>query len=356
MFTSKKLILVIGATGAQGRAVIDKLLAPAKDGSPSPYAVRGLTRDPTSKSAQELAGQGVELVTGSFTDIAAVEKALHGVYGAFVNTDGFNVSEATEIWTGIRIFETAKQVGTLKHYVWSGLDHIFKKSGYNPQIKSEHMDAKAIVGEWMAAQPSNEDMTWTVLTTGAYLDMLKMYMFGPMYKRADGTHVFVLPIDKGHVLMISLADIGFFARYIFDHPAETSGQNLEVASDMVDGEYLVRTFTKVTGKPAVFEPQTTDEWFTNLVDADIPIASGEKAKGDGSTTWRKNFTGWWAAWKEDVVTRDMEWVRKVHPEGHTLESWMRENNYDGSWENDILKTAEHREGAYPNMARIALYK
>ncbi|KAI0317726.1 hypothetical protein OF83DRAFT_1045243, partial [Amylostereum chailletii] len=172
MPASKKLILVIGATGAQGRAVIDKLLAPAKDGSPSPYAVRGLTRDPTSKSAQELAAQGVELVTGSFTDMAAVEKALHGAYGAFVNTDGFNVSEATEIWTGIRIFETAKQVGTLKHYVWSGLDHVFKASrgGYNPEVKCDHIDGKAIVSEWMSSQPSNEDMTWSVLTTAVYLD------------------------------------------------------------------------------------------------------------------------------------------------------------------------------------------
>lgn len=52
---SKKLILVIGATGAQGRAVIDSLLAPAADGTPSPYAVRALTRDAQGKSAKEIA-------------------------------------------------------------------------------------------------------------------------------------------------------------------------------------------------------------------------------------------------------------------------------------------------------------
>ncbi|KAI0317846.1 NAD-P-binding protein [Amylostereum chailletii] len=377
MSASKKLILVIGATGAQGRAIVDKLLAPAEDGSPSPYAVRGLTRDPTSRSAQELVAQGVELVTGSFTDIAAVEKALQGAYGAFVNTDGFNVSEATEIWVGVRIFETAKQVGTLKHYIWSGLDHLFKascrfstflwetiltrrrmlqKGGYNQVYKSDHMDAKAIVSEWMASQPSDEDMTWTVITNGPYMDMLKTYMFGPMYKRADGTHVFVLPINKGHVLMVSVADIGFFARYSFDNPAATSGKDLEIASEMVDGETLARTFTKVTGKPAVFEPQTLDQWFTNLVDADMPVAYGEKVKGDGSTTWRKNFTGWWSSWKDDVVKRDMEWMRKINPNGDTLESWMRENNYDGVWNGDLLKTAKERSGALPNMAKLALYK
>ena len=62
----KKLILVIGATGAQGLPVIDALLAPTADGSPSPYTVRALTRDPESKRAQTLASKGVELVKGTY--------------------------------------------------------------------------------------------------------------------------------------------------------------------------------------------------------------------------------------------------------------------------------------------------
>ena len=51
MSFNKKLILVIGATGAQGIAVVDKLLEPGADGSPSPYAVRALTRNPSSRRA-----------------------------------------------------------------------------------------------------------------------------------------------------------------------------------------------------------------------------------------------------------------------------------------------------------------
>ena len=65
MSSSKKLILVLGATGAQGIAVIDKLLAPSENGSPSPYAVRALTRDPFGKRALELSEKGVECVKGS---------------------------------------------------------------------------------------------------------------------------------------------------------------------------------------------------------------------------------------------------------------------------------------------------
>lgn len=62
--SSRKIILVIGATGAQGLAVINALLQPQADGSPSPYAVRALTRNPDHARAQELTRKGVEVVKG----------------------------------------------------------------------------------------------------------------------------------------------------------------------------------------------------------------------------------------------------------------------------------------------------
>lgn len=60
----KKLILVVGATGAQGIPVVDALISPSADGGESPYAIRALTRDPNSRRSQELVGKGVELVKG----------------------------------------------------------------------------------------------------------------------------------------------------------------------------------------------------------------------------------------------------------------------------------------------------
>ena len=64
MPSPKKLILVIGATGAQGLAVIDGLLSPRSDGLASPYCVRALTRDPHSRRAQQLTAKGVHCVQG----------------------------------------------------------------------------------------------------------------------------------------------------------------------------------------------------------------------------------------------------------------------------------------------------
>ena len=66
-----KLILVLGATGAQGRSVVKSLLAPSEDGTPSPYAVRALSRDPESKQALSLREQGVEVFRGRSSGIGA---------------------------------------------------------------------------------------------------------------------------------------------------------------------------------------------------------------------------------------------------------------------------------------------
>lgn len=60
---------------------------------------------------------------GSFDDLPLVRAALQGVYGAWINTDGFTVGEEKELFVGMRIFELAKQVKTMRHYVWSNLDY-----------------------------------------------------------------------------------------------------------------------------------------------------------------------------------------------------------------------------------------
>ncbi|TBU24021.1 NAD(P)-binding protein [Dichomitus squalens] len=354
--SSKKLILVIGATGAQGIAVVDALLAPATDGPPSPYAVRALTRDPNSRRARELAKKGVELAQGSFDDFPKVFAALEGVWGVWNNTDGFTVGETKEIFAGIRIFELAKQIRTVRHYIWSNLDYSFKKGGYKPAYKCEHYDGKGRVAEWMKAQPSivsDDDMSWSVVTSGPYMEMLTIPMFGPLGQRPDGTFVFASPVGDGHVPMIALEDLGFFARYSFDHRAEVSAQDLEIATDWVNWDHLVETFTKVTGHKAEYLRQSLDSegWFGNLLRTDKPVANEQKP-GEGTTTWQQNFTSFWSMWRDDVITRDWEWLKKTNPKGYTLESWMRAKNYQGLPNPALLKNSEDDKAVLPNKERI----
>lgn len=64
--------------------------------------------------------------TGSFNDLHSVNEALKGVYGAWVNTDSFAHGEEHEMYLGMRIFELAKELKTVRHYVWSSIDFYYK--------------------------------------------------------------------------------------------------------------------------------------------------------------------------------------------------------------------------------------
>lgn len=96
------IILVTGATGKQGSAVISHLLR-----SPLRPTIRALTRSPTSPASLALAGKGVQLVKGSLDDRASLVKALEGAESAFL----VNADSPVELEQGKTFISVAKDVG-----------------------------------------------------------------------------------------------------------------------------------------------------------------------------------------------------------------------------------------------------
>ena len=72
-------ILIVGATGKQGSAVLRSLRT-----LPNPPKVRALTRNTDSPSALSLKKRGVEVVKGSLEDVASLKTALRDVDAAFL--------------------------------------------------------------------------------------------------------------------------------------------------------------------------------------------------------------------------------------------------------------------------------
>ncbi|KIV87921.1 hypothetical protein PV11_03437 [Exophiala sideris] len=87
-----KKILVTGATGNQGGAVVKLLLQ-----YPEQYAVRALTRNPNSPTAKRLADRGAEVVKGDLTDPATLPAAFDGCWGAFVVTNFYDSISKGEV-------------------------------------------------------------------------------------------------------------------------------------------------------------------------------------------------------------------------------------------------------------------
>lgn len=64
-------------------------------------------------------------------------------------------------------------------------------------------------------------------------------VFSPLNVRKDGTVVFAAPVEDGKVPLIALKDLGWWARWTFDHRAKTSGREMNVVSDRVGWDELV---------------------------------------------------------------------------------------------------------------------
>ncbi|EJD42290.1 NAD(P)-binding protein [Auricularia subglabra TFB-10046 SS5] len=218
--SGKKVVAVIGGTGAQGRAVVRALLS----GINSPFNVRILTRNAGHPLAQELAAlPGAEIIEGAVQDAQALARTFEGAYGAFVNTDSFAIGEETEFHTGVRTYEVARRVG-VKHFVWSSLEYTLKENGYDERYDAPHYSAKGRVWEFIKSQAAQDagGMACTALVTGPYLESLST-LYAPIGQRAsDGAFVFANPWSEDERFpFVALRDIGFFARWIFDNPDQT---------------------------------------------------------------------------------------------------------------------------------------
>src|SRR5688500_4432395 len=126
----KKIILVIGATGAQGGSVARHLLARGE------FALRALTRNTESESAQKLRELGAEVVTGTLDDRASLRAALKDVYGVFGVTNYWEHFEK-ELEQGRNLIN-AVAGASVEHFVFSSLPSVKKPS--NGELNSQHFD------------------------------------------------------------------------------------------------------------------------------------------------------------------------------------------------------------------------
>ncbi|KAK3346056.1 hypothetical protein B0T25DRAFT_506176 [Lasiosphaeria hispida] len=325
---AKSTIFIIGGTGAQGMPVVQGLVADGK------YAVRVLTRDPTSRRAQQLAGLGpdVQLVAGTFTSEADLRAGFTGCWGAFVNIDGFATGEAAETFWTIRCFELAIECG-VRFYVHGNLDYHTKLSGYNPLYRTGHPDAKGRMAEWIFSQAASNkgkaglDMKAAAFTTGPYMEMA-LSPHTPMQpvvekdEAGDDVVTWRLPLtEDGGVPHVALDDCAHYVRWMFDHPDRADGLDLAVAMDHLHYTDVAQAFEKVTGRKARFIEVDLDTYFSSgpwRSIASHPTGYTVDQGNPAAMTLRDNFTGWWRSWNvsgsnKGLIKRDYALLDEIHP-------------------------------------------
>lgn len=114
MNTTDIKILVTGATGTQGSAVVDQAIN-------NGLKVRALVRDKKNAKAQALIEKGVELVEGNLENKKSLENAMDGMYGVFgVTTPSDENNKEQEIEQVTNLVEAAINTN-VQHFVQSSV-------------------------------------------------------------------------------------------------------------------------------------------------------------------------------------------------------------------------------------------
>jgi uncharacterized protein YbjT (DUF2867 family) len=232
MASKDKPVLVTGATGRQGGAVIRHLL-------PKGWKLRALTRDKNSYAARDLARQGVEVVEGDLEDPASLERAVRGAYGVYSVQDYWAVGARREVQQGKNLANAAHQAG-VEHFVYSSVGGAERNSGI-PHWKSKWEIEKEIRRLGLPA---------TVLRPAAFMETY--YIDQVELGILKGKLVDAIRADKPYQT-IATDDIGAFAALAFERPEEFRGLELEIAGSELTNPEAAQVFSRVLGKQVKFQ-------------------------------------------------------------------------------------------------------
>jgi len=211
MSDDRPVIAVIGATGAQGGAVVRALT------DRGAFRVRAITRNVATYS-----GPADEIVEADLADPASLGTAFAGAYGVFAlsNFTGATIDEVTQ---GRHAVEAAAKAG-VRHFVWSTQPNVEAVS--NGEFEVPHFTDKARVDDLVRGA----GFDWcTFVIPPFYFENLLTYL-APQ-PLPDGRTGWALPIaaDARVVHAASIIDLGGVVAGAFDRP-DTVGDGAYLSS------------------------------------------------------------------------------------------------------------------------------
>ena len=227
MSDSRTHVLVVGATGNQGGAVVDHLLASDQD-----VAVSGLTRDASSDAAQALSDRGVSMVEGDLGDPETLRGPVGDADAVFAVTNFWTQGYDAQVEQGKNISTVAAEEG-VDHLVFSGVGSHDEDTGI------PHFDTAEEIDQHIR----DLDLDWTVLKPVFFFENLETFAEDIV---EDGT--LALPLAEGVGLqMVSNDDVGHAAAVALANPDDFVGEAIDLAGDERTLEETAAVLSSVTG-------------------------------------------------------------------------------------------------------------
>ncbi|RCW85652.1 NmrA/HSCARG family protein [Phyllobacterium bourgognense] len=280
--TTKRSILVTGATGQQGGAVAHALLSRG-------HRVKALTRKPDGDNAQQLASAGAEVVAGDLGDATSVLRAANDVDTMFLMGNSYEAGVEEETRQGILAADAAKAAG-VGHLIYSSVADADKKTGI-PHFESKYLVEKHVAGL---------GIPYTISAPVAFMEnVVAPWSIGAL---RQGTHAFAMP-PKRVLQLVAVADIGAFVAVLVERRENVIGKRFDFAGDELSGEEQAKILSQAIGRPINYQ--------------EIPIAAARQQSEDAALMFE-----WFDRVGYDV---DISAVRRDFPEisWHSFAGWAR---------------------------------
>jgi uncharacterized protein YbjT (DUF2867 family) len=308
--SDKKIIAVLGATGAQGGGLVRAILSDKL----SDFAVRAITRNINSDKAIALSKLGAEVVAADLDNEESLKKAFIGAYGVFAVTNFWeHFSAEKEIAQAASIAKAAKEV-KVKHVIWSSLDDTRKwiplSDNRMPTLQNKykvpHFDAKGESNKFF----TDSGVPTTILNTVFYWENFIYFGQGPK-KGADGKFALTIPMADKKLPSIAAEDIGKCAYGIFKNGDKYIGKTIGIAGGHLTGKQFSEAFAKAFGQEVVYTPVTPEVY---------------RGFGFPGADDMGNMYQFKAEFEEDYCkSRSVELARTLNPSLQTFENWLKEN-------------------------------
>ncbi|ALD20799.1 NmrA/HSCARG family protein [Hymenobacter sp. DG25A] len=306
----KKIIVVFGATGAQGGGLARAILQDTR----SEFAVRAVTRHPESEKAQALARLGAEVVSADIDNPESLKKALQGAYGAyFVTFFWDHFSPEREAAEAGQMAEAAK-AAKLQHVIWSTLEDTRRfvplsddrMPTLQDKYKVPHFDAKGESDQYFR----NLGVPTTFLITSFYWENLLYFGMGPK-PGPDGELAITFPMGDKKLSGIAVEDIGKCAYGIFKKGKELIGKTVGIAGEHLTCQQMADSLSKALGKKVVYH-EVTPEAYRHF--------------GFPGADDLGNMFQFYRDFADQLSkTRDLKFARELNPQLQTFDQWLAKN-------------------------------
>ncbi len=306
----KKIIAVLGATGAQGGGLVRAILADPSGG----FAARVITRDVNGAKAKEFAELGAEVVAADVDNPESLRKAFQGAYGAYCVTFFWaHFSVEKEMAEAKSMAEAAKAAG-LRHVIWSTLEDTRKwvplSDNRMPTLQGKykvpHFDGKGESDHFF----TDAGVPTTFLLTSFYWDNFIHFGMGPA-KGPDGKLAITFPMGDKKLPGIAAEDIGKCAYGIFKRGAEFIGKTVAISGENLTGAQMAAIFSEVLGKQVGY----------NSVPPEVYRSFGFPGADDlgNMFQFKRDFEDYFSG------VRKPEFARSLNPALQDFKTWLTKN-------------------------------